>query len=250
MKTIAVTGGKGGVGKTLISVNLAIALAQAGKRVVLFDADLQLANIDITLDLQPVMNLQHVVAGEATLLEILTPGPGGIQVITGGSAVQGLMNAGPKRMGTFLSQLELLRGQTDVLIFDTGAGLDQRVMTFLRLAEEIVLVTTPDPTSVTDAYATAKVLWKRDPAAQVSVLCNLVSAPSEGMSVYTTLKGICETFLGHTPHYLGSVQVDLKAIESVRRRHPLMLMSPDSVAAQDVTRLARGMAAQLRQHAA
>lgn len=250
MKTIAVTGGKGGVGKTLVSINLAIGLAQAGKRVVLFDADLQLANIDIALDLQPVMNLQHVVAGEATLLEVLTPGPAGIRVVTGGSAVQGLMNAGPKRMAMFLSQLETLRDSTDVLIFDTGAGLDQRVMTFLRLAEEIVLVTTPDPTSVTDAYATAKILWKKDPAAQVSVLCNMVQSQGEGLAVYQTLKGICEGFLGRSPRFLGSVHADLRAMESVRKRFPFVLLAPESPGAKDIQRLASGMAAQLRRHAA
>ena len=250
MKTIAVTGGKGGVGKTLISVNLAVGLAQTGTRVVLFDADLQLANIDIALDLQPKLNLQHVEAGESTLLEAQTPGPSGLYVITGGSAVQGLMNAGPKRMATFFSQLDSLRRSTDVLIFDTGAGVDQRVMTFLRMSEETIIVTTPDPTSVTDAYATAKILWRRDPGAQVSVLCNMTTSPHDGLTVYSTLRAICEKYLDKTPHYLGSVQADMRAMESVRRRQPLLLWYPESPAAQDITRLARGMAGQLRRHAA
>jgi flagellar biosynthesis protein FlhG len=246
MKTIAVTGGKGGVGKTLVSINLAISLAQRGLRVVLFDADLQLANLDIALDIAPKMNLQHVVAGQATLREILTPGPGGIRVATGGSAVQGLMNAGPKRMATFLSQLEDLASDTDVLIFDTGAGLDNRVMTFLRLAEEIVLVTTPDPTSVTDAYATAKVLWKKDPSAQVGVLANMVQSNEEAQRVYVTLQGICAQFLDQRPRFVGSIRADLKALDSIRKRSPLVLMAPESPAAEDFLRLAATLSASVR----
>lgn len=246
MKTIAITGGKGGVGKTLVSINLAIGLAQRGLRVVLFDADLQLANLDVALDIRPLLNLQHVVEGEATLREVLTPGPSGIRVVTGGSAVNGLMNAGPKRMGAFLGQLDDLVLDTDVLIFDTGAGLDQRVMTFLRLAEETVLVTTPDPTSVTDAYATAKVLWKREPAAQVSVLVNMVQTNEEAQRVTATLQGICEQYLGQKPRFLGAIRADLKAMESIRKRHPLMLLAPECGAAQDFARLASVFSNQLR----
>lgn len=249
MKTIAVTGGKGGVGKTLVSINLAVSLAQKGKRVVLFDADLQLANLDIALDIKPEMNLQHVVAGDAHLRDILTPGPAGIRVATGGSAVNGLMNAGPKRMGTFLSQLDDLVFDTDILIFDTGAGLDNRVMTFLRLAEEILLVTTPDPTSVTDAYATAKTLWKREPSAQVGVLANLVQSPEEGHRVFATLSAICEQFLDKKPRYVGCIRADMKAIESVRSRKPLVLLDPHSPASQDFAQLASGWTFQSRQAA-
>lgn len=249
MKTIAVTGGKGGVGKTLVSINLAVSLAKRRKRVVLFDADLQLANLDVALDIKPEMNLQHVVAGEAHLRDILTPGPEGIRVATGGSAVNGLMNAGPKRMATFLSQIDELVFDTDYLIFDTGAGLDNRVMTFLKLAEEVMLVTTPDPTSVTDAYATTKTLWKREPAAQVGVLANSVRDAEEGRRVYATLCAICEQFLSKKPSYYGSIRADLKAIESVRRRTPLVLLDPDSPAAHDFAQLASGWSFQGRRAA-
>lgn len=238
MKTIALTSGKGGVGKTFLAVNLAVSMAQKGKRVVLFDADLQLANVDVMLDVRPLANLQHVVAGEATLTQILTPGPAGIQLITGGSALPGLMNAGPKRMATFLSQIDDLESWADVLIFDTGAGLDQRVMTFLRLAEEVVLVCTPEPTSVTDAYALAKTYLKKDPEAQISVLVNDVQSQAEGPRVFQTLNGIAERFLERPLSYLGAVAMDLRATESIRRRHPLMLMDPYGAAATDIRSIA------------
>lgn len=241
MKRIAFTGGKGGVGKSLVASNTAIALGQVGKRVVLFDADLQLANLDVMLGIKAEFNLQHVVTEQLTLSEVLAEGPGRIRVATGGSAVQGLMNAGPKRMGTFLGQLDGLESTTDFLIFDTGAGLDNRVMTFLRLADEVVLVTTPDPTSVTDAYATAKVLFKRDPNAQVSVLVNFVRTEAEAHTIFRTLNAICKQFLERELSYLGYVRADLSAMESVRSRRPLMVSDANADAAKDILRIAMSL---------
>ena len=127
MKMISVTSGKGGTGKTCISANLALALAAQGKRVVVFDADLQLANLDVALGIQTPLSLQHVVNGEHTLREVLYDAPGFIRVATGGSAIPALMSAGPKRMATFMLQIEELEQDTDFLIFDTGAGIDNKV---------------------------------------------------------------------------------------------------------------------------
>lgn len=238
MRKLAFTGGKGGVGKSFLASNVAIACAEQGCKTVLFDADLQLANLDVMLGIRSQFNLQHVVMGEKTLQEILTEGPGGIRVATGGSAINGLMNAGPKRMATFLSQLDSIADQFQCLIFDTGAGIDNRVLTFLRLADEVVLVTTPDPTSVTDAYATAKTLLKKDPNASISVLVNYVRTEAEGKQVYDTLNGISKQFLGRELKYLGYVRADLAAIESVRSRTPLMIQNPRSDAAQNIQHIA------------
>jgi flagellar biosynthesis protein FlhG len=238
MRKIAVSGGKGGVGKSVIAANIAISLAKKGRRTVLFDADLQLANIDVLLGISSPYNLQHVVNGDMSLAEIAALGPEGLRVITGGSAVQGLMNAGPKRMGTFIAQFDELKTSTDFLIFDTGAGLDNRVMTFLRLADQVVLVTTPDPTSVTDAYATCKVLIKKDPHAQIGVVVNEADSDEEARSVFAAFNGICTNFLGRQVQYFGAVRADHAVSESVRKRKPLMVNFEKSKAAFDILHLA------------
>lgn len=241
MKTIAMTGGKGGVGKSLLSANLAVALARRGKRVVLFDADLQLANLDVMLGIQAPSHLQHVVFGEKSLSEVLVEGPAGVRVATGGSALNGLMNAGPKRLAVFMAEIEKLTATTDFLIFDTGSGIDTRVMTFLRFAQEVVMVTTPDPTSVTDAYATIKTLLKKEPQAQVSVLTNQVRSEDEATRVFGSLNGICKQFLGRSVNLLGYVRADMEAMTSVRRRLPFVISAPSCSASVDVDRVAANL---------
>jgi len=242
MKKIAVSGGKGGVGKSVVSANLALALTNQGYRVVLFDADLQLANIDVMLGITATYNLQHVVTGQMELVDIFADGPHGLRVATGGSAINGLMNAGPKRMATFLSQLDDLRRTTDFIVFDTGAGIDTRVMTFLRLADQVVLVTTPDPTSVTDAYATVKVLMKKDFHAQIGVLVNQVTSDAEAKNVFGALNGISRQYLGMNLDLLGSIRADMAVLESVRKRKPLLAQVTNSPAALDFESLAERIA--------
>ncbi len=243
MRLVAFTGGKGGVGKSLLAANTAIAMAMNGRRTVLFDADLQLANIDVMLGLKPEHNLQSVVLGEKSLRDILLEGPGGVKIVTGGSALNGLMNAGPKRMATFLDQLESLNNVADIVVFDTGSGLDQRVMTFLRIAHEVVLVTTPDPTSVTDAYATLKVLLKKQPDVAVSVLANFVRNEDEARHIFATLNAISREFLGYSLRSLGHVHADLEALQSIRSRKALVVNQPESMAARDIRRVATALAA-------
>ena len=195
MRTIAVTSGKGGVGKTSLTTSIGCALSKLGKRVVLFDADLQLANLDIALGVECQFNLQHVVAGEKTLSEILVAGPMGVRVVTGGSAVTTLMNAGPKRLATFMSQIDDLASSTDFLLFDTAAGLDNRVFAFLKRADEVLVIVTPEPTSVTDAYATIKVLQRRKPDAIVRVLVNRAPSIQVATATYRALSNTVQNFL-------------------------------------------------------
>jgi len=238
MHTIAMTSGKGGVGKTTTSCNLAAALQEAGERVVILDADLQLANLDIALGVNPEFNLQHVVAGQKSLREIIVPGPNGLRAITGASAVPALMSAGPKRMGTFLTQLAGLEKDTDILIFDTSAGLDNRVLTFLKLSEEVIIVVTPDPTSVTDAYATIKTLHRRDKSAHVKVLINQAS-PDEAQAIFQTLEAIVWKFFGKQIELLGNIRYDRNAVLAARKRQLYVVEQPVSPASADVRAIAQ-----------
>lgn len=237
MEIVSITSGKGGVGKTTVTCNLAAALEKAGQRVVVFDADLQLANLDIALGINPPFNLQHVVAGEKSLQEIIAEGPGGIRAITGASAVPSLMHAGPKRMGTFLSQLAKLQSNTDILLFDTSAGLDNKVVTFLKLSQEVIVVVTPDPTSVTDAYATIKTLARRDKGCRIRVLFNM-AGENEAQILFQTLEETCWTFLGKQIEYVGNVSYDRTASLCNRKRQLYVLTEPECDAARDMQAIA------------
>jgi len=205
VRTIAITSGKGGVGKTSIAINLGCALSEAGKRVTLFDADLQLANLDVALGIDSEYSLQHVVSGELSLTQILTPGPMGMRIITGGSAVTTLMHAGPQRLAKFMGQLDDLAASTDFLIFDTAAGLDNRVFAFLKRADEVLVVLTPEPTSVTDAYATIKVLFRRKPDATVRALVNRAPSEAVAKATFNALKTTVQNFLDKDLLYAGSI---------------------------------------------
>ncbi len=228
-----------------MSVNLGLALAETGKRVVLFDADLQLANLDIMVGAQPEWNLQHVVAGEKTLREVIFEGPGGVGIISGGSGVPALMSAGPKRMATFISQFQELDSDTDYLILDTAAGLDGRVLTFLKLADEVLLVTTPDPASVTDSYATAKILFKRSPFAKIHLLVNMAANQKEAEAIAEAFEAIVWSYLQRHVDYIGFVRHDLQVVVSSRRQRPLLINDPHCLASSDVRKCAGKLAARL-----
>lgn len=241
MRTIAVTSGKGGVGKTNLSANLGIQLARKGRRVVIFDADLGLANLDVVLGVPATYTLQHVLSGERTLTQVLTDGPAGVRFIAGGSGVEALVNLSGPQLERFLSELAELERSTDILIFDTGAGIDGNVMTFLQAADETLLICTPDPASITDAYATAKALWTRRPDATVRVILNMVLDDAHAKAVYTKLRMITEQFLGKSLLYGGHVRQDNRALECIRKRRPFSLVNPALPASQDVTAIASGL---------
>ena len=238
MLTIAITSGKGGVGKTTFAANLAAALQETGEQTTVFDADLQLANLDIVLGISPTHNLQHVVSGEKTLREIATIGPGGLTAITGASAVPMLMRAGPKKLGLFMEQIAQLDAETDILVFDTAAGLDQRVMTFMKLAQEVIVVVSPDPTSITDAYATVKTLFRKDPGARVKVVFNMAN-PVEARRLFESFEKIVWSYLKKHVDFLGSVRHDMEAARATRKRQLFVVENPTCGAAQDIRAIAQ-----------
>jgi flagellar biosynthesis protein FlhG len=242
MRVVSIASGKGGVGKTCISVNLAIALAKMGKKVVLFDADLQLANIDVMIGTNSEFNLQHVIGGEMTLREVMVQGPSGISIVTGGSGVSQLMHAGPKRMATFFSQVDSLAEEFDILIYDTAAGLDNRVFAFLLRSDETLVVTTSEATSITDAYALIKVLSKRSPEAIIRVLINRVANEHEARSVFEVLKTTAQNYLDVDLLYGGFVRQDSAFVEAMKKRQATLVAYPSCRASVDIENVAREFA--------
>lgn len=234
MKAIAITGGKGGVGKTCLAAAIGSALAKAGQRTLLFDADLAMANLDIILGIQAPFTLQHVVADEKQLGEILCEGPYGLKVAVGASAVGALMTAGPKRLEKFFHQISALEDSFDYILFDTGAGVDRRVMTFLQASEDVVVVVTPDPASLVDGYATIKLLLRKNPNIPVRVVVNRVQGEFEAAQVFKALSTIVKNFLKTEVTFLGFVPDDSAVSSCIRGRKSFIVEEPGSPASQSV----------------
>ncbi len=234
MRTISVTSGKGGVGKSNLSSNIGIALAERGKRVVVFDADLGLANVDVILGARAPYTLQHVISGEKSLAEVVTSGPGGIGFVAGGSGVESLINLSGPQLERFLMEIEGLSTDTDVLIFDTGAGVDESVMSFCEAADETIVVATPDPASIADAYATIKTLYARKPNAKIHVVLNMAPSFHIGELTFDRLNTVAQQFLKRPLSFLGSVRQDPTVVDCVRRRKPFVVEAPNCAASEDV----------------
>jgi flagellar biosynthesis protein FlhG len=237
-KIIAVTSGKGGVGKTNLVCNLALALAQMGRRVMVFDADLSLANIDVLLGISPRYNLSHVISGEKTLKEVLVTGPEGILIVPGGSGIEELANLGRHDLERLLDSFEDLDGECDVLLIDTAAGINQSVLSFLVAADHVLVVTTPEPTAYTDAYAVIKILNQHAPEKRVAVTVNMAQNSREAGDVARLMLQICRTMLHTSFDNLGGIPRDLDLLQAVRDQRPLLLHSPYSPAARSIRRLA------------
>ena len=192
---ITVTSGKGGVGKTNVSVNLALALSRMGLRVVILDVDFGLSNIDILFGIVPRYTLLDLIHDEKNIFEVLTEGPENIKFLSGGSSVEELINLDKKGLKKFVGNIALLDKLFDVIIIDTGAGLSRNVTSFLMAADDIVLVTTPEPTSITDAYALVKIVSKRDNKKRIHILVNKAENKREAENIADKLIAVSEKFL-------------------------------------------------------
>jgi len=241
-QAIAITSGKGGVGKSNIAVNLAARLALLEQRVCLLDADLGLANADVLCNLSPRLTLEHVVAGRCRLAEVMLLAPGGFRLIPGACGVTRLADLdGPGRLA-LLEQLEALDRVADALVIDTAAGLSANVLAFAAAARRVVVVTTPEPTAMTDGYGMIKALACRAPGVHIDLVVNMVTSEAEGRSVFDRMSRVSRTFLGLTLEYAGAVPVDAAVRDAVRHRVPFSLLTPDSPATVAVDRLARRLA--------
>jgi flagellar biosynthesis protein FlhG len=242
---IAVTSGKGGVGKSNIAVNLAIKLASAGKEVVLLDADLGLANADVLCNVDLPSNLSHVISRKRELADVMVDAPGGFKLIGGASGLArmaDLTDYDRQRLVTALAELE---ARTDVILIDTGAGISPNVLSFTRCADHVLVVTTPEPTAITDAYAVIKVISREDPDRPMSLLVNQVRENGEGRMVYDRIAKVAKQFLQVNVLDAGYVNSDPEVPNAVRRRTPFLLLSPRCPASicigQLAMRLERGV---------
>ncbi len=214
VQVIAVTGGKGGVGKTNVSVNLSIALADLGRRVLLLDADFGLANVDVLLGLHPKHTLAEVMEGKCELRDVVLPGPGGIKIVPASSGTQSMVEMTPLQHAGLIQAFSELGDNIDVLLVDTAAGISESVVSFVRAAQEVVLVVCDEPTSITDAYALIKLLNRDYDMTRFQVLANMAHTPQEGRNIYAKLVNVTERFLDDvTLQYLGAIPYD----ESVRK---------------------------------
>ncbi len=239
VRVMAVSSGKGGVGKSSVVVNLALALDRLGQRVLILDADLGLANIDILLGLAPKYNISHVLDGSKRLEDVLVRGPGRIRIMPASSGVQELTKLTDEQKLIFLEMLDGLEAEIDILLIDIGAGISDTVLYFNLAAQEKIILVTPEPTSLTDAYALIKVLYTRHDERHFKILTNSVKDESAGKALFAKICRVADHFLdGLSLDYLGAVPYDPAMTKAVVQQKPLLELFPQSPAAKAFTALA------------
>lgn len=243
-RIIAITSGKGGVGKTFVSANLAAALTRRGHRVLVLDADLGLANLDVVLNLHPKITLHDVFTGKATLESAVIQAPGGFHVLLAGSGMVEYSRLTPEVRSQFLSVIQALTPKYDVVLLDTGAGISDVVLFSVSLASEVLIVATPEPTSLTDAYAAIKVLSMQQKRRHVRMIINQTVRPGDGRAITGQLQQVLDRFVSTDTGrpvrliHLGDIPADPSVRDAVMRRQLLSLHNPNSPAALAIAQLA------------
>ncbi|MFK5914925.1 MAG: MinD/ParA family protein [Woeseiaceae bacterium] len=232
VRVITIASGKGGVGKTNVSVNLAIALASEGKNVTILDADFGLANIDVMLGLHSDKNLSNVMNGECDLSEVLIEGPKNIKIIPASSGIKNMAEMTPAQHAGLVGAFSELTHDIDILLVDTAAGISDSVTSFSRAAQEVVIVVCDEPASITDAYALIKLLSKEQGIFKFNILSNMVSGAQQGRDVYETLTKVTDRFLDVALEYMGHVPYDDYLKKAVKRQKAVVDAFPRSRAAQ------------------
>ncbi len=235
---IAVTSGKGGVGKSNIAVNLAIQFASVGRDVVLLDADLGLANADVLCNIDLPCNLSHVIARKKDLADVLYRAPGGFKLIGGASGLARMADLTDFDRQRLINALVELEQQTDIILIDTGAGISPNVLAFTRAADHVLVVTTPEPTAITDAYAVVKVVSRDGTDRRISLLVNQARTAAEARVVYDRIAKVAKQFLGVSVLEAGSMPSDEQVPLAVRKRTPFLLDSPHCAASRSIAQLA------------
>ena len=223
---LAVTSGKGGVGKTNIAANLAICLAGMDRRVLLLDADMSLGNLDLVLGLRSPYNISHVLSGHKRIEEIIQPGPRGLRIICGASGLEDLADIGEGEQQQILAHLCRLQRQSDMIVIDTAAGISSSVISFCLAADQVLVVTTPEATAMADAYGTIKVLVRKHCSAPIYLVVNMARSVVEGRQVYRRLAEVARKFLETDVYYAGTLLKDERLCAAVRSRKPVVLAYP------------------------
>ena len=239
VRVIAVTGGKGGVGKTNISINLGVTMARQGKNVLLLDADLGLANVDVLLGLHPRKNLSHVMSGECELEEIIVTAPGGLKIVPGASGMQAMADLSSVERGGLVNAFSELNTDLDVMLIDTAAGISESVLNFTRAAQEVIIVVCDEPASMTDAYAMIKTLRCEYGVNRFRVITNMVAGAAEGQALYKKLTAVTNRFLDVTLDFMGAIPYDEYLRKAIQKQKPLVEAYPRSKASMAFKNLAQ-----------
>ena len=242
-RVIAITSGKGGVGKTSIVANLGYAFTKLGKKVLIFDADLGLGNLDVLLGLAPKYNLAHVITEEKGIEDILIEGPGTMKILPASCGVQELTHLTRQQKINILTKLDVLIDGTDILLIDTAAGISTDVMDFNATAHEIIVVVSPEPTSITDAYALMKVLSLKYSEKVCKLLVNRTKRPEEGREVFRQLHLVTEQFLDINIEYLGNIINDEKVTRGVKNQKIVSELFPEAQVSRCFREIARRITA-------
>ncbi|MGO9372652.1 MAG: MinD/ParA family protein [Syntrophobacteraceae bacterium] len=239
VRVMSVSSGKGGVGKSNVVINLSVAFDRLGLRTLIMDADLGLANIDVLLGLTPKYNMSHVLSGQKRLEEVLVDGPGRVKIMPASSGVQELTRLTDEQKLLFLELLDELETDIDILLIDTGAGISDTVLYFNLAAHERIIVVTPEPTSLTDAYALIKVLYSKHGERNFRILVNSAANESMGKSIFAKLSKVADHFLdGLSLDYLGTIPHDTSVTKSVMQQRPVLEAFPETPASKAFMRIA------------
>lgn len=244
-RVLTITSGKGGVGKSNTAVNLAVQLSKLGKRVIIFDADIGLANVEVMFGAIPKYNLSDVLYKGMAMRDVITKGPMNIGFISGGSGVVGLNNLTREQILSVVQKLSELDSMADVILIDTGAGISDSVMEFVIASPEVLLITTPEPSSLTDSYSLIKTLYRnldfnyKDTV--INVIANRVSSAADGQAVFDKLSSVVSQFLNWNINYLGLVPQDTNIEKAVRQQQVVSLYDPQAPSAQAFAKIAESL---------
>jgi len=235
---LAVASGKGGVGKSNIATNLSVSLAAAGHKVLLVDADISLGNVDLLMNINPRYNISHILAGRKSIEDVVHVGPEGLEIICGASGLVELANLNKFQQNMLMHQLKRLQEGKDIVIADTGAGISESVIAFCLAADNVLVVTTPEATAMTDAYAMIKVLVRNNLRGRISLVVNKADSIAQGKKVYRQISSVASRFL-ETPIYDAGVLLrDERLVNAVRQRKPVVMAYPNAPITKSLTALA------------
>ncbi len=239
-RVIAITSGKGGVGKTNFAVNLAILLSKSGHRVFLLDADFGLSNIEVILGILPKYNFLDVLNGDKSIEEIVTNGPNGVKFISGGSGMSELANISERQMSLIINNMSYLDRYADIILIDTGAGISKSVTNFIKAASEAIIITTPEPTSVTDAYTIIKTIKEDSTLSlpEMQIIINRTESVEEGIEVFDKLSRVAQRYLDIKLSCLGVIPYDYNLVKAVKKQEPVSISFPNTDATKAIAIIA------------